>query len=93
MLISKFEDDTGHLFKGVAYFTFFQIEVRFVVNFYHTYESVPQKSQIKGPVHLEELSNKTPSVSLDQLNKVGWALGNESADLYYYPLRRFFVSA
>lgn len=88
MLISKFEDDTGHLFKGVAYFTFFQIEVKFVVNFYHTYESVPQKSQIKGPVHLEELSNKTPSVSLDQLNKVGWALGNESADLYYHPLGR-----
>ena len=43
--------------------------------------SVPQKSQ-KGPVSIEELHNITPLAGLGLLHKVGWDLGNESADLH-----------
>ena len=32
------------------------------------------------------MSNITPLAGLDLLHKVGWPLGNESADLYCHPL-------
>ena len=50
---------------------------------------VPQKD----PVSLEELRHVTPLAGLGLLHKVGWALGNESAVLYYHPLRRSMYSA
>ena len=53
----------------------------------YMYLSVPQKSQ-KNPVSLEELHNRIPLGGLDLLHKVGWALGNESADFCYHPLRQ-----
>ena len=46
------------------------------------YVLVPWKSQ-KDPFSLEELRCITPLTTLGLLHKVGWALGNESDDLYY----------
>ena len=42
---------------------------------------------------LEELRNITPLAGLDLMHKVGWASGNESADLHHHPLRRSIRSA
>ena len=52
--------------------------------------SVPEKSQ-KDPVSHEELRSITPLSVLGLLHKVGWALGNESADIHYHPLLRSIV--
>ena len=48
--------------------------------------SLSQKSQ-KDPVSLEELRSFTSLAVVAQLDKVGWALGHESADPHNHPLR------
>jgi len=56
------------------------------------YVSDPQKSQ-KDPLSLEELRNITLIAGQYLPHEVGWALGHESADLHYHPLRRSIHSA
>ena len=77
------------LIWGARFFHFFQIVVRFFVNFnlIKLCTSPSEISDVLDPVHLEELCNITPLLGLGLLNKVGWALGNESADLHYHLLR------
>jgi len=56
------------------------------------YVSDPQKSQ-KDPLSLEELRNITLIAGQYLPHEVDWALGHESADLHYHPLRRSIHSA
>ena len=51
-----------------------------------------QRSQ-RGPVSLKELRHITSLAGLGLLHKVGWALGNKSADLHCHALRRSICSA
>ena len=44
-------------------------------------------------VALEEILNINPLTGLVLLHKVGWALGNEAADLHCHPLRRTVLIA
>jgi len=92
----KFRRRRGRLFEGGGrLFNFSQIVFRydrfffFFFFFYYMNAPVPQKD----PVSLEELRHVTPLAGLGLLHKVGWALGNESAVLYYHPLRRSMCSA
>jgi len=79
---------------GGAYFIFPKSWSDIIVFFLqYMYVSVPQKSR-KDPVSREELHNiMTPLTGLGLLHKVGWASGNESADLHHHPLRRSIRSA
>ena len=52
----------------------------------------PQKFH-KDPAALEEILNINPLTGLVLMHKVGWALGNEPADLHCHPLRRTVLIA
>ena len=74
------------LIKGAPLISFFSKSQSHMIGVCNV--SVPRKSQ-RDLVSLEELRDVTPLAGLGLLQKVGWALGNESADLLHQlPSRR-----
>ena len=65
-----------------------------MIGFFVIYVCVrPSEVSEGSSLSLEELRNITPIAGQYLPHEVGWALGHESADLHYHPLRRSIHSA